>query len=108
MHWAGHSDSLFAALYKLFSDPSNETLRNEVDKTIKSRLSTIDALRNKAEPTAQDIKESTTNMIEYQKKLQTLSKSLDSPDIPNMLRDREPSEEDVQSDLEAVARIQVS
>lgn len=101
------SDALFAALYELFSDPSNAALREKVDKTIRSRLDTIDILKDVAEGTTQELKDSTKDMVEYQAKLDTLSQDIDSTDIRKLLEDRE-DETDVQDDLEAATRVKVS
>ncbi|KAI0007798.1 hypothetical protein F4779DRAFT_619205 [Xylariaceae sp. FL0662B] len=99
-------DALFAALYELFSDPTNETLRDKVNQTIDSRLYAIGNLKDKAEMTTQFINDSTKEMIEYQDKLEKLSKALDGPDVPGLLREGGEDETDVQDDLVAVTRIQ--
>jgi hypothetical protein len=101
-------DIIFDDLEKLFNDPGNDTLRQQVEKTISDRLGSLDALKGVSEDAENLLRTSTSEITEIQSKLGVLSNALSSPDVEDMLADRDPTPEDVQDDLAAVSILQVS
>ncbi|KAI0453829.1 hypothetical protein F5B21DRAFT_504922 [Xylaria acuta] len=99
-------DVVFDDLEKLFNDSDNDSLRQQVDKTINDRLYTIDIVKDVAEEVVNILRSSTSDIIELQSKLGDLGNALSSPDIEGMLADRDPTEEDVQNDLAALTVLQ--
>jgi len=99
-------DIIFDDLEKLFNDPGNDSLRQQVEKTISDRLGNLDALKGVSEDAENLLRTSTSEITEIQSKLGVLSNALSSPDVEDMLADRDPTPEDVQDDLAAVSILQ--
>ncbi|KAI0521853.1 hypothetical protein F5B22DRAFT_643438 [Xylaria bambusicola] len=101
-------DAIFDDLEKLFMDPDNDSLRQQVDKTIGDRLTAIDALKAISGDATNLLRSSTTEIIEIQSKLTDLGNALGGSDIHDKLASRDPTEEDVQNDLAAVSILRTS
>ncbi|KAI0531558.1 hypothetical protein GGR58DRAFT_508370 [Xylaria digitata] len=99
-------DIIFDGLEELYNDPDNEDLYNKVHRAIRDRLDNTNIFSDIATAVREDITSSTQGLIDHQTKLLPLAKPLrDSSSVSDMLHDGDPSEEDVQDDMNAVQKL---